>query len=105
MTNDYINALKRKFLRARGTDDRHPVRDWHILLVVSGTMLLAILVWQWVVFDRVVNDKFGSVQTDSVGKSGGIKTPANELRELYKARSEEVEKYRTGAYLYPDPSQ
>lgn len=82
-----------------------PIRDWFVLITVSGILLIAIVAWNIWAFSTVANGgTLGASGTQSAQSSFDT-TSLNAVRTTFQNRATEAAKYETGVYRYADPSQ
>lgn len=81
-----------------------PVRDWLLLLTVSGLILIGSIVWNMWAFGTVASGgTIGTVMSRSPTVFDN--TSLEPIRTLFEKRATEEEKYTTGVYHFSDPSQ
>jgi hypothetical protein len=81
-----------------------PARDWSILLVLGGLVLVLVVVWNVWAFETVVN---GGVLGNATVSSPPLFSQASldTIQSLFSDRLVEETKYRDGTYRFADPSQ
>lgn len=81
-----------------------PLRDWILILSVAAVLLLGSMAWNAWLFIEVANGEIlgaASAPTPSVFDH----TSVEDVQTLFAKRSDEYQKYLTGAYRFVDPSQ
>lgn len=81
-----------------------PVRDWLVLLSLSGIMLAGIIVWNVWAFSTVANG--GTIGTAAAPAPEIFKRSSiEEVNAVFVHHVTERSKYSRGVYQYADPSQ
>ncbi len=100
----FLHALQSFLERLRTGAHQDPVRDWLAMIVLSTTILAAIIVWNAWIFDTISNGSaLGPAATTSpaVFNSSSLEV----IHTTFADRAAEEAKYVTGVYRYTDPSQ
>lgn len=89
--------------RMRDGIHQNPVRDWFIILILSGFAFLGIIGWGLWTFDTVTK---GGIIGSSTTSSPPIFNNSSlaEAHKVFAGRAGEAKKYETGEYQYTDPS-
>lgn len=80
-----------------------PVRDWLVIITLSGILLAGSIVWNVWAFDTVANG--GVIGTVAQAPQSFDSTSLNIIHTIFTDRANEEAKYVTGVYRYIDPSQ
>lgn len=100
-----MNTFNLFLKRLRSTHNGpRPSRDWHLLLVATFLLLVAVTGWSLWVFQTIVTGGTVGVTTSLSTKPEQRVNPVDTVRSIYNARAAEEANYSAGAYRYTDPS-
>lgn len=98
-----IPSMSSMFQRAKNRA-ADPVRDWFVLISLSGIVFIAVIVWHIWAFDIVA----GGGTLGSGGQNAQVPFDSSSLsaiHSIFENRATEAAKYQTGVYRFADPSQ
>lgn len=81
-----------------------PARDWWIIIIIGSLLILASVVWNVVLFQRVSEgEMLGKEGTQS--KTILDKNEVEAIIQAFTDRAAEATKYNNGTYRFIDPSK
>jgi len=102
--NTSLNFFNQLLKRTRSLSSIDPARDWLFLLISSTLALSGIIIWNVRAFDTVASG--GTIGTPSTSTEPIFdQTSLETIHTIFQDRAAEEEKYTSGVYRYPDPSQ